>query len=98
MIYHNSEISTVIETISAMTNPFDPDLKDLINIASGEVENPCVVTDMLAAKEIGERKFKEFVDDKVKAEKPDIFTTNPENKSKDLYETKCQIASKNEER
>ena len=32
---------------------------------------------MLAAKEIGEKKFKEFVEEKVKAEKPDIFSTIP---------------------
>ena len=96
MIYHNSEISAVIETISAMTNPFDPDLKDLINIASGEVENPCVVTDMLAAKEIGERKFKEFVDDKVKAEKPDIFTTIPKTNLKTFTKrnVKSQVKTK----
>ena len=77
MVYHHSEISAVIETISAMTNPFDPDLKDLINIASGEVAKPFVMTNMLAAKEIGEKKFKEFVEEKVKAEKPDIFSTIP---------------------
>ena len=66
MVYHHSKISAVIETISAMTNPFDADLKDLINIASTEVAEPCVMTNMLAAKEIGERKFKEFMEEKVR--------------------------------
>ena len=66
MVYNHSEISAVIKTISAMTNPFQPDLKDLISIASGEVAEPCVMTNMLAAKEIGERKFKEFVEEKVR--------------------------------
>ncbi len=75
MKFHNSEKSAVIETVAKMTNPFDPDLKNLVNIASGEVARPGVVKDMLVAKQIGEEKFHDSVQNKVKAEKPDIFST-----------------------
>ena len=87
----------MMETIAMMTNPFDPDLKDLVNIASGEVAQPCVIKDRLAAKEIGEQKFNEFVDQKVKADVPDVFSTIPRVNLKTFTKKKVrsEVSTKN---
>ncbi len=61
--------------MSNMTNPFDDDLEDLVNISSGEIATPGVCNDLLKCLEIGEQKFNEFVTQKVTSEQPDIFTT-----------------------
>eukprot|EP00794_Sanderia_malayensis_P001844 gene1844-2077_t len=80
-----------------MTNPFDPDLKDLVNITSGEVAKPSVVKDMLAAKELGEAKFKEFVDDKVTPDQPDLFSTMTRTNLNTFTKKKvsCKISTRN---
>ena len=57
-----------------MTDPFDDDLKDLVNISNGEIATASVLNDLLNCHNTGEKKFEEFVAQKVKAEKPDIFT------------------------
>ena len=63
-----------METLSNMTSPFDDDLEDLVNISNGEIATAPVSNDLLKSHEIGEKKFEEFVSQKVKADKPDIFT------------------------
>ena len=73
---HTSEVSAVMEMIAMMTNPFDPSLKHFVNIASGEVALPCVKQDMLAAKQIGEEKFNDFVNLTVRADVPDVFSAS----------------------
>ena len=60
-----------------MTDPFDDDLEDLVNISNGEIATVSVSNDLLKCHEIGEKKFEEFVSQKVKADKPDIFTPIP---------------------
>ena len=57
-----------------MTSPFDDDLEDLVNISNGEIATAPVSNDLLKSHEIGEKKFEEFVSQKVKADKLDIFT------------------------
>ena len=57
-----------------MTSPFDDDLEDLVNISNSEIATAPVSNDLLKSHEIGEKKFEEFVSQKVKADKPDIFT------------------------
>ena len=66
-----------METLSNMTDPFDNDLEDLVNISNGEIATASVSNDLLKCHEIGEKKFEEFVSQKVKADKPDIFTPIP---------------------
>ena len=66
-----------METLSNMTDPFDDDLEDLVNISNGEIATVSVSNDLLKCHEIGEKKFEEFVSQKVKADKPDIFTPIP---------------------
>ena len=53
------------------------DLEDLVNISNGEIATASVSNDLLKCHEIGEKKFEEFVSQKVKADKPDIFTPIP---------------------
>lgn len=73
--FHNAEVANVIETVSNMTNPFDNDLEDLVNISSGEVASSIVANDLLKCHEIGEEKFGEFVTHKVTNKVPDVFST-----------------------
>ena len=94
---HNSEVSAVMETIDMMTNPFDPDLKHLVNIASGEVALPCVKQDMLAAKQIGKEKVNDFVNLKVRVDVPDVFSalTRANLKTFTKKEVKSRVAMTN---
>ena len=73
--FHNAEVAGVIETLTSMTNPFDDDLEDLVNISNGEIATLPVSDDLLKSHEIGERKFDEFLTQKVTSKEPDIFTT-----------------------
>ena len=71
---HNAEVESVVETLSNMTDPFDEDLEDLVNIANGEIATASMSNDLLKSHEIGEEKFEEFLSEKVKSDVPDIFT------------------------
>lgn len=57
---HNAEVESVVETLSNMTDPFDDDLEDLVNIANGEIATASMSNDLLKSHKI-EEKFKEFV-------------------------------------
>ena len=58
-----------METLSNMTDPFDGDLYDLVNISNAEMATASVSNDLLKCHEIGEKKFEEFVSQKVKLTK-----------------------------
>ena len=88
MKHHENEVHKVTETILAMSNPFETQSNDLVNIASGEVAGAAVQGDMLRAKEIGEKKCVEFMNQKLMSGSPDIFTTIPSSKLKTFSQKK----------
>eukprot|EP00794_Sanderia_malayensis_P001921 gene1921-2178_t len=55
MKHHNSEVHAVIITVENMKNPFDDNLKDLVNIVTGEIAKPSVKNNLLQSSQIGEK-------------------------------------------
>lgn len=63
----------VIDTINSMANPFDLEQENLVHIVGGVVAPDAVKHDLLAAKAIGDNKFKGFVREQVTNQTRDIF-------------------------
>lgn len=92
---HSTEVAAAVETISAMINPFSGSTEELVNIVSGEVATSEIKKDLLSAKRIGEEKLALFVEKKVMAETPDIFSTIPRTKLKTFSSTGKTVTAKN---
>lgn len=67
--YHELEVSSVLKTITAMSNPFDVE-ENMINIANGKVASEDVFKDMTCAREVGEQKCTAFISENLLNEEP----------------------------
>ena len=77
---HEKCVKNVTSTISSMTNPFDGDHVELVNISSG-VEVGCDVADrILHAEQLGEDQYFQFCQTNLFTDNPDIFINIKKNK------------------
>ena len=57
-----------------MVNPFEPGQEEMVHLTSGLVATAEVRSDLLSAKEAGEKCWKTFIQEKLLVPEPDIFS------------------------
>lgn len=66
-------VKSVISTIEAMINPVSIEDDELVNIVSGAVATPEVKEDIARAKTAGEEQCSEYIDQRLKKKKQEVF-------------------------
>ena len=62
------DVQNVVSTINSMVNPFVGDESSLLQLSSGVVAEPAVASDLLTAKDEGEKLFLQFVSNRVQSD------------------------------
>ena len=71
---HEKDVSSVITTITSVVNPFEIEQSELLHLTNGLVATEEIKSDLLAAKEKGEKHLDTFIKDKLCVSDPDIFS------------------------
>ena len=79
-------MKAVIKVINEMINPFenDPQEEGLVSLSSGVTAPDDVVADLSSAFDKGNEAFTHLVQNKLLVEEPDIFSTIPKMKLKNI--------------
>lgn len=78
---HEKDVSSVVNTLQNMVNPFEPDtdheITDIIHLSSGLVATPDVKADLLRTKQREEECVIAFLKTRLLVSEPDIFSAIP---------------------
>lgn len=74
---HEKDVQSIKCTLESMVNPFEPGREDMIHLTSGLVATQEVKSDLLSAKEAGEKRLQTFIQEKLLVPEPDIFSKLP---------------------
>ena len=94
---HEKEVLSVMTTLESVVNPFEVDRTELVHLTSGLVATEEVKSELLTAKQRGERSLQTFIKEKVHVPNPDIFSAINKLKLKTFSSMakKVKVKSKN---
>ena len=92
---HEKSVKNVISTISSMSNPFDGDQVELVNISSGVEVARDVADCILLAEQLGENQYSEFCLTNLFTDSPDIFSKINKNKLRTFSSEKMTVKDSN---
>ena len=73
IVRDESDVKSIISVLqNTWLNPFKPDLQDLICLSTGKVATPGVEHDLLQAKDIGEKAYKAFREQRLQSNSPKV--------------------------
>eukprot|EP00794_Sanderia_malayensis_P002899 gene2899-3351_t len=88
---HERSVNDVTATLSSMTNPFDTENLELINVSSGVVIEDKTADIILEAENLGEEQFSSFVRTNLMGDIPDIFAKIKRNNICSFSSSKTKI-------
>ena len=69
----DNDVKSIISVLqNTWLNPFNPDLQDLVCLSTGKVATPDVEHDLLQAKDIGEKAYKAFREQRLQSNPPKV--------------------------
>ena len=94
---HEKDVQSIKCTLESMVNPFEPGREEIVHLTSGLVATQEVKSDLLSAKEAGEKQLQTFIQEKLLVPEPDIFSKLPMLKLKTFTSMakKVKVTSKN---
>ena len=96
-VRHEKDVQSIKTTLESMVNPYEPGREEIVHLTSGLVATEEVRSDLLTAKDAGEKRLQTFIQEKLLVPEPDIFSKIPMLKLKTFTSLvkKVKVTSKN---